>query len=658
MLDSSVFWNMSLGYCQNRRAMNSDKKIFPSLPFPPLLKKKGVLGFFSLLFLFAPYENLYAQCRVLYEAGQEEVILSHVKWKFSVTSPRGNAIRVTTSDVNWKDASLSQEWESLSDPEKGIWYRCFVHLNGEPPQNMALYLRKNEVADKVFFNGTFLGSTGDASKHRYDHTTERLYSIPQRLWQNGSNLISIHLSGTSVYTSGVQKVSVVKEGPMARKIILKDIPKIIFCAAYLLLAVLISLFHFFTKQKESLYLSLFAFSLGMHNLLQTWLRSEIVSSFTLSYFIQRLFLFACPPLFLAYLQSVHKKKQNRYSYAFYALSALLVILLILLPSHPEVWSYLSKINVVLIFPLVFYTVWLFWYTKEFKTNTYLKTACIILLLCVSWDIFATLNIPSLPRLTPLAFLLFICSAFIEIGRSIIALFNDMMANEKQVRLVEKRKTHSIYNMSREFEKHLNNLSELVSSLARNKAKVISKGDKVSMENSIIGLESLTNDSEKLRKLESGIYIHRQSAIDIRELCRKVIQRTLLTTQQSKARVHLKIDRKISMLMSDAETLSLALYHLLKNALIYTEGKVECKIEKTEDNEIKFEVVDEGPGIDTGETKQVFQKFSRAVEPHSKINGLGIGLTLVSLIVKSLDGRIEFNNNHGFFSIFTFYIPLN
>ena len=228
---------------------------------------KATTLFIFCVILSSSYKSIYAQCRILYEP-KEEFTISDVKWKFSGASSLESAIRIDTSDINWEEAYLSQDWDSLKDSEKGIWYRCFIHLNTQAPQNMSLYLSKHEVADKVFFNGTQIGETGDAGKQRYNYVKERLYSIPQRLWQNGNNLISIHLSGKPVYTSGIQKVSIAKESFMARKVILKDIPKILLCFSYILFAILIALFYFSPKQKETLYLSLFAFCLGMYYLLQ------------------------------------------------------------------------------------------------------------------------------------------------------------------------------------------------------------------------------------------------------------------------------------------------------------------------------------------------------------------------------------------------------
>ena len=374
--------------------------------------------------------------------------------------------------------------------------------------------------------------------------------------------------------------------------------------------------------------------------------------------MQRIFIFACPPLLFEYLQHIRGIKAHKYNYLFYGLSALLVICIIALPSHPAVWSYLSKINLVLILLLAFYTVRLFWYgdTPATQSEHYLRIGFAILLFCVIWDILATVYIHSLPRLTPLGFLAFVGSSVLQIARSIIALFSDMVANEKQTRLVEKRKTHSIYNMSREFEKHLHKLYDITAKLSQAKLKQVPKKDQGAIQSSMVGLEALMNDCEQLRKLESGIYIRKHAAIDVRELCKNTIQKALIATEQNKSRLKLKIDRKISMIMSDADILSLAFFHLLKNALVYTEGKVECNVEQVEKDEIKFEFIDEGPGIDTSKAKQVFQKFSRAVENHSKINGLGIGLALVSLVAKNLDGKIEFNNNHGFFSAFVLYVP--
>jgi signal transduction histidine kinase len=69
-------------------------------------------------------------------------------------------------------------------------------------------------------------------------------------------------------------------------------------------------------------------------------------------------------------------------------------------------------------------------------------------------------------------------------------------------------------------------------------------------------------------------------------------------------------------------------------------------------------VDRGIGIDPREKERIFEKFYRIPsEENKRLPGTGLGLTLVSHIVKSHGGRIEVESAPGKGSTFSIYLPL-
>jgi two-component system, OmpR family, phosphate regulon sensor histidine kinase PhoR len=94
-------------------------------------------------------------------------------------------------------------------------------------------------------------------------------------------------------------------------------------------------------------------------------------------------------------------------------------------------------------------------------------------------------------------------------------------------------------------------------------------------------------------------------------------------------------------------------NLVSNAIKYgnDEGEITINLFKNDDKMI-LEVSDNGPGISDDERKNIFDRFYRiGSENERKQTGTGLGLYIVSQIVKGLEGEIECLANNGKGSIF-------
>ncbi len=626
------------------------------------------LSCFLFCGIFAKQE-LGAECRIALRSSKH-LRLNQSAWLFSNQVSSVEANNKYSNNAKWQEADLDEDWLSLgldSAFDGMAWYRCILDLEILPEHQYAFYLGQSILPARVFINGALIGETKNFGTRQYNLAREYIFSIDQKLWEKGENLITIALRGRASIAKGISdKAALTDEHKMTQALILKDMPQIFFSFAYILLAVLIGLFYFAPQQKAALFLGLLSFALGYCYLLRTWVQYEIFHSPSSAYITQLFFLFLCPPLMLEYMIRVTKGRLLSYRYIFYIPSCVLIVTLLLGANDPYLWNILEKSNLLIITLSIAYVVYLLRQYKSRqeegeKSLSCLSKATYVLVPVISWDILAAMGLHGLVRLSPYGFFFFIACAFLEIMRNIVTLYQHMLADGKHSLLIEKNKTRSVYNMSREFETNLKTLQLLCKNARKTKeqqkdGKTSHAGHRQEAQRAVLRLENLLYDNEQFKQLEAGSYIPKHNSIDIKELCRKTVEKLAAVYSKQKAkRIKLTIQKNIGIISNDPELIALALYHLLENALVYTTGKIECGISREEKN-LCLEITDEGPGIKNEDRVKVFQKFFRAGEPQQETEGIGIGLSLVSLIAQKLQGAIDFHNNHGFFSSFRLTLP--
>lgn len=100
----------------------------------------------------------------------------------------------------------------------------------------------------------------------------------------------------------------------------------------------------------------------------------------------------------------------------------------------------------------------------------------------------------------------------------------------------------------------------------------------------------------------------------------------------------------------------ALSNLLDNAYKYTPEGGAVRIEMQRDNtHVRLRIRDTGPGIPSGERRNVFKRFYR-LEKHRSQKGTGLGLSLVAAVCKVHNAAIELDNDNGL--IVDIHIPLD
>jgi signal transduction histidine kinase len=124
---------------------------------------------------------------------------------------------------------------------------------------------------------------------------------------------------------------------------------------------------------------------------------------------------------------------------------------------------------------------------------------------------------------------------------------------------------------------------------------------------------------------------------------------------------LQVDVPTSMpaVMADADALRTALINLLENALKYTptHKRIVVRVGRDGDEAVMFAVEDNGIGIPFREQRRIFRRFYRVDQRLSReTSGVGLGLSIVELIVRGHRGSVTVQSAPGVGSTFILRVP--
>jgi two-component system, OmpR family, sensor histidine kinase BaeS len=168
---------------------------------------------------------------------------------------------------------------------------------------------------------------------------------------------------------------------------------------------------------------------------------------------------------------------------------------------------------------------------------------------------------------------------------------------------------------------------------------------------------LVEDVERLAEAQRpGLLVHKRS-IDLAAIVRaRVAGHADAARRRSIALRQLIAPARVD---GDPERLAQVLDNLLSNALRYTDpgGRVLVRL-GVRGGEALIEVSDSGIGIAPRHVERIFDRFWRAPEARSRVaDGSGVGLALVSALVRAHDGRVEVDSRPGAGSTFRVLLPV-
>ncbi|MFZ0388986.1 MAG: response regulator [Calditrichia bacterium] len=187
-----------------------------------------------------------------------------------------------------------------------------------------------------------------------------------------------------------------------------------------------------------------------------------------------------------------------------------------------------------------------------------------------------------------------------------------------------------------------------------------------LENTTAELADLVDRMHLLEDMEKIEAERPFARLDLKEILSKVYKEIVGLYNSRNIDLKVLLDKRPVLVEGDYRQVRLLLRELLQNALKFTRdnGKVVARLELKE-NEVSYTVKDNGIGIPYDKQETIFERFyeiqdtinHRTSEKEFMGGGLGLGLSLVREIVKSMQGRISLESAVNQGSTFTVHLPL-
>ena len=220
------------------------------------------------------------------------------------------------------------------------------------------------------------------------------------------------------------------------------------------------------------------------------------------------------------------------------------------------------------------------------------------------------------------------------------------------------KTNFIATISHELKTPISSIKMSLQLLENNSTGTINEDQKQL-------IESIKDDSQRLLKItgellelsqvETGniqLNIEKSNPYEIVRYATEAVK-----TKAEQKQIEISIDAEVNLpnVKADPEKTSWVLINFLTNAITYSsdKSKIIVKLQQN-NNQISFQVIDTGKGIDNRYKTKVFDKYFQI--PGSNKSGTGLGLAISKEFIEAQNGSINVESELGLGS--TFSINLN
>ncbi len=173
------------------------------------------------------------------------------------------------------------------------------------------------------------------------------------------------------------------------------------------------------------------------------------------------------------------------------------------------------------------------------------------------------------------------------------------------------------------------------------------------------LKQLVNDLLQVARGESGTIKVEVKPVDIEKIIEGVVKEVKPVADDKKVKLITSFDESTKQVLGDDTKLPEVIENLLSNAIKFNhpEGSVTIVTKKI-DSMIQISVTDTGHGIPKEEQSKVFEKFFKyRGEATRDIQGTGLGLFVVRMLIEKMNGKITFTSEVEKGTTFTFTLPL-
>ena len=141
----------------------------------------------------------------------------------------------------------------------------------------------------------------------------------------------------------------------------------------------------------------------------------------------------------------------------------------------------------------------------------------------------------------------------------------------------------------------------------------------------------------------------------------VLRESQSAVKECAAEITVEAEPSLPSVAADREVLESSLQNLLSNALKFSGPRPRIQMRARLDGEqarLRFEVADQGPGIEAGDQPHIFEPFYRGAQARARqIRGSGLGLHIVRQAIAGMGGKTGVRSTLGMGSVFWIELPV-
>jgi two-component system phosphate regulon sensor histidine kinase PhoR len=171
------------------------------------------------------------------------------------------------------------------------------------------------------------------------------------------------------------------------------------------------------------------------------------------------------------------------------------------------------------------------------------------------------------------------------------------------------------------------------------------------------LARILADLLDLSRLDAGQYRLELGEVAVRGAAEQALSAVEPSATQRGVTVEVSVPEPVAV-KADPKALDQILVNLIDNGVKYTRADGHVWIEaRPDDDAVRIEIRDDGPGISDKHRERVFERFYRADPSRAReAGGTGLGLSIVKHLVESMDGEVGVEPNTPSGSIFWLRLP--